>query len=436
MTSSMRFLKTSYPYRALPRKHFDIVLEMLSGRYADTRLRELKARVSLDRVDNTIQAHSGVPYLLYTSGGTIPERGYFDMRLKDTHAKIGELDEEFVWERSIGETFTLGTQLWRIEKITHNDVEVVPVRSATGIFPFWKAEEQDRDFHLSERIGLFLEHADTALDAPDFRQELLDRYAMEEAAADELIGFLKLQKEATGSALPHRHHLLIEHVEEPGGRGDFKQVILHTFWGGRVNRPFALALAQAWEEKERKPLQFIENDDAILLMLPREFRAHDLFSLLTPENVETFLRKRLEQTGFFGARFRENAERALLLPKASFKRRMPLWLIRLRSKELLAAVSSYEDFPIVLETWRTCLEDEFDLPHVRSVIEELRTGDGPRERDRDAGGLSLCRQPRLEADEQVHVRGRHADPRKRVGPPSRSDQRASVLVPPAAEDPR
>jgi ATP-dependent helicase Lhr and Lhr-like helicase len=368
------FLKTSYPYRALPRRLFDLVLKMLSGRYADSRLRELKARVSLDRVDNTIQAHSGVPYLIYTSGGTIPERGYFDLRLKDTHAKIGELDEEFVWERSIGETFTLGTQLWRIEKITHNDVEVVPVRSATSIFPFWKAEQQDRDYHFSEKIGLFLEHADSLLETPVFGQELQTQYAMEEAAAHELIGFLKLQKEATGSMLPHRHHLLIEHVEEPGARGDFKQVILHTFWGGRVNRPFSLALAQAWEEREQKPLQFIANDDAILLMLPWEFEAHDLFSLLSAENVESFLRKRLEQTGFFGARFRENAEHALLLPKSSFKRRMPLWLIRLRSKELLAAVSSYEDFPIVLETWRTCLEDEFDLAHVRSVIEELRTG--------------------------------------------------------------
>ena len=368
------FLKTSYPYRNLPRKHFDILLEMLSGRYADSRLRELKARVSLDRLDNTIQAHSEVPYLLYTSGGTIPERGYFDMRLKDTHAKIGELDEEFVWERSLGETFTLGTQLWRIEKITHNDVEVVPVRSATGIFPFWRAEQQDRDFHFSEKIGLFLEHADGKLDSLDFRHELLERHAMAETAADLLIGFLKLQKEATGTSLPHRHHLLIEHVEEPGGRGDFKQVILHTFWGGRVNRPFALALAQAWEEKERQPLQFIENDDAVLLMLPREFEAHDLFSLLAPETVESFLRKRLEQTGFFGARFRENAERALLLPKSSFKRRMPLWLIRLRSKELLAAVHSYDDFPILLETWRTCLEDEFDLQHVKTMIEEIQTG--------------------------------------------------------------
>ncbi len=368
------FLKTTYPYRNLPRRHFDIVLEMLAGRYADSRVRELKARVSLDRVDNTVQAHGEAPYLLYTSGGTIPERGYFDMRLKDTHAKIGDLDEEFVWERSIGETFTLGTQLWRIETITHNDVEVVPVRASHGIFPFWKAEEQNRDFHLSERIGEFLERANGSLDSSGFKQEIMSAHAMEEAAADELIGFLKLQKEATGGGLPHRHNLLIEHVEDPVGRGDFKQVILHTFWGGKVNRPFALALARAWEEKEHKPLQIIEDDDAVLLMLPRDFSPHDLFSLVSPENVEAHLRKKLEETGFFGARFRENAERALLLPKSGFKRRMPLWLMRLRSKELLEAVRRYEDFPVLLETWRTCLEDEFDLEDLKILLGELHDG--------------------------------------------------------------
>jgi ATP-dependent Lhr-like helicase len=368
------FVKTSYPFRNLPRRHYDLVLEMLAGRYADTRLRELKARVSIDKIDNTIQAGSGAAYLIYTSGGTIPERGYFDLRLKDTRAKIGELDEEFVWERSIGETFTLGSQLWRIEKITHNDVEVVPARSAVGIFPFWKAEEQNGDFHLSERIGLFLERTDRRLDFPGFKEELMSAHAMDGAAADELLGFLKLQKESTGSSLPHRHHLLIEFVEEPVSRGEYKQVILHTFWGGRVNRPFALALQAAWEEKEHKPLQFISDDDAILLMLPHEVQSSDVLGLLSPDNVETYLRKKLEQTGFFGARFRENAERALLLPKSSFKRRMPLWLIRLRAKELLAAVLQYEDFPVLIETWRTCLEDEFDLEDLKTVLDEVREG--------------------------------------------------------------
>ncbi len=368
------FLRTSYPYRDLPRRHFDMLLEMLAGRYADTRLRELKARVSLDRIDNTIQARSEVAFLLYSSGGTIPERGYFDLRLQDTRAKIGELDEEFVWERSLGDTFTLGSQLWRIQKITHNDVEVVPARTTPDIIPFWKAEEQNRDFHFSERIGQFLEHADTGLDSAEFRQELKDRHAMEDAAVDELIRFLHQQKEATGGGLPHRHHLLIEHVEGSAGRDGLRQVILHTSWGGRVNRPFALALAAAWEKTDRQPLQFVSDDDAILLMVPHDINARDLLASVSPENVESLLRRKLEQTGFFGARFRENAERALLLPKASFKRRMPLWLIRLRSKELLEAVRSYEDFPILLETWRTCLEDEFDLEDLRSLLEELRDG--------------------------------------------------------------
>jgi ATP-dependent Lhr-like helicase len=197
--------QTSYPYRALSRKLFDMVLEMLSGRYADSRLRELKARVSLDRVDNTIQAHSEVPYLLYTSGGTIPERGYFDLRLTDTRAKIGELDEEFVWERSIGESFTLGTQLWRIEKITHNDVEVVPVRSAVGIFPFWKAEQQDRDYHFQKDRPLSRTWTDCATprSGRNFRaiRWKLQRTGSSRSEAPE---------RGDRQRAPHRHHLLIE----------------------------------------------------------------------------------------------------------------------------------------------------------------------------------------------------------------------------------
>jgi ATP-dependent Lhr-like helicase len=366
------FLRTSYPYRALSRKTFDRVLDMLAGRYADARVRELKARVTIDRTDNTVEARSGVAYLLYTSGGTIPERGYFDLRMRDTRAKIGELDEEFVWERRVGETFSLGAQLWKIENITHNDVEVVPARGAQGIVPFWRAEEQNRHFHLSERIGLFLERADTRLGSPGFLDELKDRHVMEDGAARELVKFLKLQKEATGSNLPHRHHLLVEHVEQPGDRGDLASVILHTGWGGRVNTPFALALAQAWEEREHRPLQIVEDDEGLLLLVLHGLRSVELFDLVTPETVESLLRRKLEQSGFFGARFRENAERALLLPKPSFKRRMPLWLIRLRSKELFGAVRKRDDFPILLETWRSCLQDEFDLDHLKQVLEEIR----------------------------------------------------------------
>lgn len=367
-------IRTSYPYRDLSRKAFDLVLAMLAGRYAETRLRELKARVSLDLVDNTVHGKEGVQRMIYLSGGTIPDRGYYDLRVEESGAKVGELDEEFVWERSVGDTFSLGAHVWQIRRITHNDVEVVPTEAKPGIFPFWKAEDRNRDFHFSEKILLFLEGVSGRLGEANLREELLRDYFVDKGAADELIGFLKRQRESTGADLPHRRHLLIEHFQDPLNTSDTKQVILHTLWGGRVNRPFSLALQAAWEEKYHYHLEVIENNDCILLMLPHEFSTESIFSLVTPENLERLLRRTLEKSAFFGAKFRENAGRALLLPRTSFKKRLPLWLNRLRSKKLMDAVLRYPDFPILLETWRTCLQDEFDLESLRRLLDEIRTG--------------------------------------------------------------
>jgi len=242
------FLRTSTPYHELPQAD-DLVLEMLSGRYADTRLRELKPRVSIDRpVDNTVQAGMRRASSLYSSGGTIPERGYFDLRIRDSKAKIGELDEEFdVGCAPSARPLRSRSQLWRIEDITHNDVLVSPTREARGSSPSGGRRKQNRDFHFSERIGLFLEHADSRLESDEFRTELTDRFSLDTEAAEELIGYLKRQQKATGAKLPHRHHLLIEHVAESGLNASTRsRLILHTLWGGRVNRPFALALSAAW----------------------------------------------------------------------------------------------------------------------------------------------------------------------------------------------
>jgi ATP-dependent Lhr-like helicase len=368
------FVRTSYPYRNLSRRQFDLVLSMLAGRYADTRVRELRPRISLDKVDNTVSGREGVQRLLYMSGGTIPDRGYFDLRIQGTHAKIGELDEEFVWERAVGDTFSMGAHVWQIEQITPNDVEVIPSEAKPGIIPFWKAEDMSRDFHFSNEILLFLEQATDRLNDPSLRDELLSDYFLDEASADELIDYLKRQREATGADLPHRHHVLIEHFHDPLNRSDQKQVIIHTLWGRRVNRPFALAMQAAWEEKHRYHIEIIDDNDCIILMLPHEFSSEDVFSLVTPENLERLLRGILEKSGFFGARFRENAGRALLLPRKQFKKRLPLWLNRLRSKKLMDAVLQYADFPILLETWRTCLQDEFDLESLRRLLDEVRTG--------------------------------------------------------------
>ncbi len=368
------FLRTSYPYRHLSRKSFDLLLEMLSGHYSDTRLRELKPRIVIDKLDRTVKARDGAMRLLYLGGGTIPDRGSYDLRFRDTKAKIGQLDEEFVWERNIGDTFMLGNQVWRIVRVTHNDVEVIPGDRAINIIPFWRAEEQNRDFFYAEKIGLFLEEAEQNLDSESFAQNLNIEHGWSNAAASRLALFLQQQREVTGLPLPHRHHLLIEHINDPLNSTDSMQVILHTLWGGRINKPFALALAAAWEEKYACSLEMHVNNNSIMLMLPEDISGGELFSLVAPQNLEKLLRSKLESTGFFGARFRENAGTALLLPRTDFKKRMPLWFNRLRAKKMMAAVAPYADFPIMLETWRTCLRDEFDLESLRQLLEEISDG--------------------------------------------------------------
>jgi ATP-dependent Lhr-like helicase len=365
-------LKTNYSYRNLSRDEFNLVLNMLAGKYEDSRIRELRPLVSIDRIDNTISARRGALQTLYLSGGVIPDRGYFHLRHQKTNARIGELDEEFVWEAAIGDTFSFGTQNWRIERITHNDVLVEAGNPRAAAAPFWKGEENGRDFHFSERIGQFLEKADGRLDDPDFADSLKQKNYLDAEAVQGLIQFLKRQKETTGCSLPHRHHVVIEFVST--GPGGTPQVVIHTMWGGRVNRPLAMALDAAWEDRFGHRPEIYVSNDSIVLQLPHEISGEELLSLVGSTQVESLLRTRLEGSGFFGARFRECAARALLLPKGKFNQRMPLWLSRLRSQRLLEAVMRYEDFPILLETWRTCVQDEFDLEGLKQVLKELERG--------------------------------------------------------------
>jgi ATP-dependent Lhr-like helicase len=367
-------LRASYPYRNLTRDQFHLVLNMLAGRYADSRIRELRPQVSVDRLDNTVAARKGALLALYLSGGTIPDRGYFHLRHHQTNARIGELDEEFVWEASVGQTFALGTQNWKIQQITHNDVFVIPGNPKSMGIPFWIGEENSRDFHFSTRIARFLEFADDKLNTPEFAASLQHENRMEAVVAEQLIEYLKRQKEATNRALPHRHHLLIEFVKTGPGAAPGNQVVLHTFWGGRVNRPFAMALDAAWEDRFGHRLEVYAGNDCVVLVMPHEVTSDELLSLVTSTTVEPLLRKRLETSGFFGARFRECAGRALLLTRHRINQRVPLWMTRLRSQKLLDAVLPYDDFPILLEAWRTCLQDEFDLEGLRQVLTELESG--------------------------------------------------------------
>ena len=368
-------------YANLAREQFDLVIEMLAGRYAGTRVRDLKPRLAFDRVRDTVKARQGAAFALYTSGGTIPDRGYFTLRHAENGASIGELDEEFVWESSVGQTFTLGTQNWLIQRITHNDVLVKPARPKATAPPFWRAEGFNRSAYFSQRIAEFLREANDMLarrDEAALETELSD-LGFEGIAAEELIDFLIRQREATGADLPHADHLLVEHVMSgPGGYTGpdrERQIIVHTIWGGRVNRPIALALEAAWQERFPYQADVFADNNAIVVQVKDEVDPAVLLSLVTPANFETLLRRSLEGSGFFGARFRECAGRSLLLTKRRFNQRMPLWMTRQQAKKLMTATKGFADFPVMLETWRTCLKDEFDLVAAFEALERLAAGE-------------------------------------------------------------
>ena len=376
-----RVLRRAAPYAELPREQFDLVVEMLAGRYAGTRVRDLKPRLAFDRVRETLTARQGAAFALYTSGGTIPDRGYYTLRHADNGAAIGELDEEFVWEATVGQNFTLGTQNWLIQRITHNDVLVKPARPKATAPPFWRAEGFNRSAYFSRRIGEFLETADGMLAERDEKglADELRGLGFDDLPADELVGFLSRQRETTGRSLPHANHLLVEHVlSGPGGYTGpdrQRQVVLHTTWGGRVNRPIALALEAAWRERFGTRAEVFADNDSIVVQVKEDVDPGVLLGLVTPANLESLLRRSLEDSGFFGARFRECAGRSLLLTKRRFKERMPLWMTRLQAKKLMTATKPLRDFPVMLETWRTCLVDEFDLGAAYHALERTATGE-------------------------------------------------------------
>ena len=377
-------IRASTPYRRLPREQFDLVLDMLAGRYAGSRVRELKPRVALDRIKGTVQAHKSAVFALYNAGGSIPDRGYYQLRHADSGAAIGELDEEFVWEVTTGQTFTLGTQNWQILRVTHNDVIVRPARPGATALPFWRNETFNRSFHFAERIGGFLEAAETHFANGRrelFKSMLVEQANFEESAAEELCAYLERQRTHTEAALPHRRHLLLEWVRSGpdgyDGPDAPQQLVIHSLWGGRLNRPWALAIEAAWRERFDAVPEIHADNNAIVVQVKDALAPEELLGWVTPENLDGHLRASLERSGFFGARFRECAGRALLLTKRRFNQRLPLWMSRLQAKKLMSATAKYPDFPVLLETWRTCLSDEFDLPALRGLLGELADGSLP-----------------------------------------------------------
>ncbi len=345
---------------------FDSVLDLLSGRYPSDQFAELRPRIIWDRVEGTIRTRPGAQRVAVTNGGTIPDRGLFGVFLPDG-ARVGELDEEMVYESRTGEVFALGASSWRIEEITHERVIVTPAPGEPSKMPFWKGDKPGRPLELGRGIGAVVREL-RALDDDAARARLRED-GFDERAANNLVSYLNDQHEATGS-VPDDRTIVIERFADE--IGDWRVCILTPF-GARVHAPWAMAI-EASLQASGLDVPAMWSDDGIVFRLPEALDTIPLESLIPNAGlVEQAVVERLPTTSMFAARFRENAARALLLPRRDPTKRTPLWMQRQRSADLLEVASHYPAFPMLLETTRECLRDIFDLPALREVLNDIET---------------------------------------------------------------
>ncbi len=352
----------THTYADLPRGQLENVLDMLDGRYPSTEFADLRPRIIWDRLKGTIRARPGARQLAVTNAGTIPDRGLYAVTLPDGR-RVGELDEEMVYEARPGQTFLLGASTWRIEEITRDRVIVTPAPGLPGAVPFWKGDGVGRPRELGEAIGAF---ARWAVEQP---QETLQRdYSLDGRAAANLLEFLSEQQAAT-RVVPSDRAIVIERFRDE--IGDWRLCVLSPF-GGRVHSAWALALSARIRDELGLESDAIYSDDGIIVHLPDAEDPPDAeLVLLDPDEVEDRVVAELGSSALFGARFRENAARALLIPRARPGRRTPLWQQRLKSQSLLEVAKKFDDFPIVLETYRECLRDVLDVPGLVELLSRV-----------------------------------------------------------------
>ena len=361
--------RRAYPFAELSRAQLENVLDMLAGRYPSDEFAELRPRIVWDRTAGTVRGRTGARRLAVTNAGTIPDRGLFGVFLVDGGGRVGELDEEMVYEAREGQTFVLGASTWRIEEITRDRVLVSPAPGVPGIAPFWKGEGVGRPYELGERIGrASRELSALADDAAIERVE--GEYRLDALAARNLLTFLREQEAATG-VVPSDRTIVVERFRDE--IGDWRVCILTPF-GGRVHAPWAMALRARLRDSLGLDVQSLWSDDGIALHFPDADVPPPLADLLLePDELEDLVVGELAQTALFGARFRENAARALLIPRRRPGQRTPLWQQRLKAQSLLQVARRYPPFPIVLETYRECLQDVFDLPALRGILRGIQT---------------------------------------------------------------
>jgi ATP-dependent helicase Lhr and Lhr-like helicase len=352
----------THSYAELSRELLENVLDMLDGRYPSQEFAELRPRIVWDRVAGTIRARKGARQLAVTNAGTIPDRGLFAVVLPDGR-RVGELDEEMVYEARAGQTFLLGASTWRIEEIGRDRVIVSPAPGVPGAVPFWKGDGVGRPKELGREIGAF------ARWAVDRSPEELERdYDLDTLAARNLVAFLREQQAAT-RVVPSDRTIVIERFRDE--IGDWRLCVLSPY-GGRVHAAWGLALSRRIREEYGLESDAIWSDDGIIVHLPDADQPPGAeLVMIDPDELEDAVVAELATSALFGARFRENAGRALLIPRAYPGKRTPLWQQRLKSQSLLQVARRYAQFPIVLETYRECLRDVLDLPGLTELLRAL-----------------------------------------------------------------
>jgi ATP-dependent helicase Lhr and Lhr-like helicase len=359
-----KLVTSTQSFHDLSREQLENVLDMLDGRYPSDRFAELRPRIVWDRTEGTIHGRKGARQLVVTNAGTIPDRGLYGVHLPDGR-RVGELDEEMVYEARAGQTFLLGSSTWRIEEITRDRVIVTPAPGAPGAVPFWKGDGIGRPAELGKAIGAFAREAVSREPS-----ELAKEYDLDERAANNLVSYLREQQQAT-RVVPSDETIVVERFRDE--IGDWRLCILSPY-GGRVHAAWGLALAAKIRDERDLEADAIWSDDGIVIHLPDadEPPPADLV-LIDPDQIEDLVVGELSGSALFGARFRENASRSLLIPRAYPGKRTPLWQQRLKSQSLLEVARDFPRFPVVLETYRECLRDVLDLPALAELLEKLHS---------------------------------------------------------------
>ena len=368
-----RTVKRTYSFHELSEEAFNLTLQLVSGRYPSKLFRDLKPRVSLDRITGRVSPLPGSQRLVIANGGAIPDTGEYGVYLAEANLKLGELDEEFVYESREGDTFSLGTHNWKILKIEADRVLVGRGSPYQARMPFWRGENVPRSARTGRRMGEILRIiAEKGDGAYEWAVRTLP---VDERAARSLCEFVRAQVGAAGeSGLPTDKRIVLETF--PDEVGAARLAVLSVF-GGRVHQALRIALTALIKNELGIEPETVSGDNGVLVRLPEGDipAGHDLLRRLTPRLAFDLISEDLPNTALFGLRFRQNAARALLLPGAGPGRRTPLWLQRLKAKDLLAIARSFDGFPIVVETFRECLQDYLELDELEDILSRIQSGE-------------------------------------------------------------